>query len=223
MIIRWTIWNTSLLPIIAFISAPQLALAAEACKFKLYFYDHGGRNLEGKIVKLIHEESGKEFSLGWLGRVMGFRAEGTVISFRERPRYGDRVKVVVEFPSRRPFEASLTLQDCDQRYSFNVEELIQPESEDPAQVTGSLTGCMDYEGWWIRVVPMFGTDVPVYLETDVDPRSGKFRLEGTLLGVRHILIAGKGGEVITASAINVISATHNSTWPVDVSNRCSGK
>jgi hypothetical protein len=91
-----------------------------------------------------------------------------------------------------------------------------------SELDGRLVGCAcSGSDLWVRLVPMFGaTAVPRWFEASVDPSRCSFTLVATMLGVRHILIVGRGNQSIKTVDVNILAGGRNDIGKVDIGSSC---
>lgn len=194
---------------------------AEPCKAYLYFYDKVGRALTGNITHFVNSKSGEAFSVEVIRTMEGISVDGTQMTFRAPHKViGRQLTVAVLLDDGRAFEARPMIVTCGHRQSFNVGPFDGDESEDMADLSGSLAGCSSFKGWWVRAVRMFGSENTVNQEADVNPKSGQFLMRDFFDGGRHVIIAGKDSEVYSVVAVNVKRGSKNVIAPIDVRKGC---
>lgn len=199
---------------------PVLAYSSEGCVVNLYFYDKGGREVQGTVSSILVAESRELASADQLRRLHGVTIVGSSITFSKPLHVGGETNVVVDFRDRPSFTGRLIFTSCGQRLSFNIDGFSDPDGNNTDELIGSLKGCSNYKGWWVRSIPMFGWDGTLYPESDVDPISGRFRLMGILLGARLVLFVGKGSEVVAVTHFDVKGASGNVVAPIEVKKAC---
>ena len=114
----------------------------------------------------------------------------------------------------------MPLFSCRQRFSWRAGKQ-QDAGYDVSVSTliGRVHGCPLSGDWWVRVVTMFGRTAGLAHEGFLDP-TGHFLVESSFTGERHILILGKGREVVTATGINLKVGAKNVAPDLDLSSSC---
>jgi len=88
-------------------------------------------------------------------------------------------------------------------------------------IKGRINGCTLAGDWWIRAVPMFGSqDSPIIHEGFINLSDGAFWIPSSIHGERHIIVIGRDKEPLKVLAFDAAEGGKNDVGAVDLSNSC---
>jgi len=193
-------------------------VSAAPCTVSVYPYDEKGNRLDATLRDAVYlPDDDRQFVLPKLAKSR-IRMQGRLLILPVEPDAGQPIQVVIEVKGKRRIAKTFEFIHCGQRFSFANGLAEEGNGEGFSFVNGGLTGCAAYEGWWVRMMPMFSfSRLTPIAEADVELRSGRFTIQGFILGIRHVLVVGRGSEVVHAVGVNVVSGGTVAVLTVDVS------
>lgn len=196
------------------------ACKQDDCSLELPVYDATGRRQVFEVVRVVAQ--GRP-AVNLLTTSPGlFRSEGSTLHYSAN--LTGRV-IAVTLANREGVTteaAEILLTECPQRHSLRV-GVSEAGYGDSAgeKITGTIIGCKPDGEWWVRALPMFGSEMPFQVYDGHIKANGEFSITGRMSGERHIVIIGAGASPIKAVAVNVALGARNSMGTIDLGGKCS--
>jgi len=121
------------------------------------------------------------------------------------------------------FIRKIELFGCQQRTSLQHGNREAGVDVSATVVKGRIYGCPLDDAWWIRALPMYGTqDRPtVVYDGYLRKSDGYFEIKASMRGERHIVIVGRGRDPITSIGVDVVEGgTNNDVGNVNLRGKC---
>ena len=148
------------------------------------------------------------------------QAVGSVLHYfgrlPERNRPDVRIELRGEFGdvARR-----LVLPGCGSRVAM-FHGITGPESETPeAEIAGTVKGCAIFgDDWWVRLMPLFEKG-DAAADAQLRP-DGSFRFFHYPEAARHVIMVGRGSEIVRAKSIDFEVLPKIRLEPIDITGTC---
>lgn len=132
-----------------------------------------------------------------------------------------RIEVTLTGKGGRSIRTRIALMGCQQRVSLEDGILDREIDVSFSTVRGRVVGCRLAGDWWIRGMPMAGTnESPIIHEGFIDLADGVFSINSSFRGERHIFVIGKDNEPVRAFAVNVVSGGNTDAGTIDLRGLC---
>lgn len=201
--------------------AGGIAAHASECRVSFHLYDSNGHSLRGELVEMSYIKENGDRYLPKQDQRAPFRLEKQQIVFGREPNAGDRFWVRLKEPTGGYREDQFYFGYCGQRQSIISGSNEVAGGEGFTRVEGRLIGCRGYRDWWVKLVPMFGyQEQALNPEGDVDVRTGEFKVAGSIPGVRHVLIVGRGRAAVTVTAVDTSKSGTSVLKEMDMRDHC---
>ena len=87
-------------------------------------------------------------------------------------------------------------------------------------VKGRIAGCPIAAEWWVRLVPMFGSEQSSVIWDAKVGGDGRFQFRSPQSGVRHILLVLKDRMLVASRAVDLTQGQLHDLGTIDVSSGC---
>lgn len=216
-LIRWYCVITA----IALVSAAS-ACAQFDCSVEMPVYDQFGKRLAFRIASVRPAAVKSEVDVD--RRVVGsyrVAASGAAIEFAKMWLRTDGFVAKLVGPDAATVEVKVPVGVCRYRQSTVYGRNDTGADVNYSVISGRITGCKLEGDWWVRAVPMFGGGKFVgSFEGFVDRASGGFELAASMSGQRHIILLGRGSDIIRTVSINVAVGGVNQSAPIVLGADC---
>ncbi len=195
-----TVWA----PLVLFGQVGQVQRAS-SCFLEMPVYDPFGNRLSFRVVRVAIKNGGVRTDL--LGKTVDgitIRSAGDRVLFSSDRIVGKRpIEVTLEGPQSRRVTSEVYPTTCRQRRSLFYGQSDTGATVAFIQIKGRLSGCTIDRDWWVRATPMFGGHDGTTAEDGYVEADGTFSLEVAALGVRRILVIGRGRHPVKAVGVDV--------------------
>ncbi|MDX2180337.1 MAG: hypothetical protein SFV18_12155 [Bryobacteraceae bacterium] len=190
------------------------------CFIDVPVYDPFGERLPFRVVR-VSPENAKHMNL-LRTRIDGIQVTsiGSRVVFPAKPILGAEVKTTLEDAKKRRLTTRFVVTDCHMRRSQVYRSSDNGFDVSSIPVKGRLSGCRFTGDWWVRVLPMFGGPDHVIAADGYVHENGALELAVETLGVRRILIVGKGKEALRTIAFNTTSGKNSDVGMIDLRGAC---
>ncbi len=87
-------------------------------------------------------------------------------------------------------------------------------------VTGHFSGCRFVGDWWVRAVPLFGSQEAARIHDGFVAGDGAFSLSSNFTGERHIIVVGRGKYPAKAFAADFREGSNTDVGTIDLRGSC---
>jgi hypothetical protein len=194
--------------------------AQKDCVIQFAVYDPAENSLDFRVTRVSAEKGGQVDLLQGSPKI--FTVQGNLLSFSDRRILGRSLEIQLEGPKGAKLSRTAVVAACRLRFPIFYGVFDSGSDVNGIFVKGRVSGCSFRGDWWVRSFPMFGghegwADYPVdaFVESD-----GTFSLVLGALGVRRILVVGRGKEPLKAVAINVTQGKNSDVGVIELKGLC---
>lgn len=188
------------------------------CSVYLPVYDGVGNRVHVRIGAVIRQDQSRE---DLLRRGVVRVDEQSLIHFPRALIQSGLLSITLIDDAGRSFKRTLIITSCKQRSSYQYGELDTEFDVSNSSLDGRLEGCDFVGDWWVRLSPMFGTNMMTEpLEGRIDPGTGTFSITGPMIGGRHIVTVGKEKDIVLSFSTNIIMGGRNESQTINLLGRC---
>lgn len=213
---QWVLW----ILFSAMIASAQTPLPK--CVYHIPMYNAVGVAIPFTIVSVTPEGSNANL-LGASDISVRFVAQGERLYFSEKllRRGVPIVKLGFQIKGERAvLIRRLPLYSCSPRWSLSVGELDSGLDVSSSIATGRLTGCEISGDWWIRLIPMFGSQEGSLIHEGVVRGNGEFEVDASFSGERHIMVVGRDSTPLKVIGVNLTRGGKNRIGDVAMAGSC---
>ncbi len=187
-------------------SVLQAAPPRLGCILEMPVYDPLGERLPFRVTRVAVRDGNMTKDL--LGKTVDgiyTTVNGDRVFFSTDRIVGKRaIEVSLVGPKGARISSHVFVTACRQRRS-----LVFGQSDSGLDVAfvplrGRLVGCRYTGDWWVRAMTMFGGHEGTTAEDGYVQEDGTFTLEVAPVGVRRILVIGKGGQPVRSIGVDVM-------------------
>ncbi len=186
-------------------SAPHASPPRLGCVLEVPVYDPHGSRLRFRVNRVAVRDGNMTRDL--LGKqVDGIytTASGDRVFFSTDRIVGKRaIEVSLEGPNGTRISSHVLVTACRQRRSLSFGQSDSGLDVAFVPLRGRLVGCSYAGDWWVRTMTMFGGHDGTTAEDGYVEKDGTFTVEVAPLGVRRILVIGRGGQPVRSIGVDV--------------------
>jgi hypothetical protein len=192
----------------------------EPCILEVPVYGPTGARLEYKISAVTGDI---DPSINLLSvRIPGtrFKAEGNRLLFSPKAMLKRSIGITLEDKSGHRIQRRIPLMVCRQRTSLRHGLVEGIGDASYLTIHGRLAGCHFQGDWWVRAMPMFGSQHQSTAYEGFVQSDGTFWLTGSMSGERHLIIFGKGRDPVRTVGFDVDEGKQNDMGLVELTGNC---
>lgn len=224
---KWTRFGKLPLRLLLLVSFFTLTASAQwpwpKCSYHLPLFDAVGTPVPFTIVG-VRPDTANINLLNAKDAKLRFVVQGQRLRFPEAlvsPSAVKFVRVDLQIKGERGLiSRRIPLNSCSPRFSLQTGELDSGKDVGSSLATGRLTGCAISGDWWIRMVPMFGSQEGSLIHEGIVRNDGYFEVDSSFRGQRHILVIGRDRRPLKAIGVNLTVGGTNNLGDVAMAGSC---
>lgn len=196
------------------------ASLVEGCLVQVPLYGPKGERIDAKVSR-VTVDNGRAVDVlsSRAPTQIRVRVLGDSIAFPKR-LLRQTLRVTVTTPTGSTIAARVPLFACRQRTSIRTGLLEAAGDFYAITVKGRLTGCSLSGDWWVRAMPMFGSQFHAAIYEGIVEPDGTFFLSGNMSGERYIVVIGRDGKPVKTIAVDVVEGGNNDVGAVNLRGLC---
>ncbi len=208
--------------LLALTALSDAAERAQGCVLEVPVYGPHGDRLPFKVSSVALDHGHKRVDL--LGKTvegLTVRSNGDRVFFSSTRIVGARpIEVTLEGPRGERVVSRIIVTECRLRRSLFFGQSDLGFDVSAVRITGRLSGCRFIGDWWVRAMLMFGGHDGAALEDGYVEPDGSFRLSVAAVGVRRLVVIGRGSEPIKVIGADIVVGKETDVGTVDLSGNC---
>lgn len=189
------------------------------CFLEVPVYDAQGNRLQAQISAVTFE--GRSTSLLTAQDEYRVAVRGSMIYFPKLLIGMRRLEITLTLDGRPRMKRRVALMTCEQRTSLQQGTRSTPYDVAWTTVSGRLTGCQLTGDWWVLAAKMFGVqETPTVHDGIVRLSDGRFSIDSSFEGQRHVLVVGRGKQPIKTIAVDVVVGGKNELGDISLQGLC---
>jgi hypothetical protein len=150
-----------------------------------------------------------------------FSSNGSRVTFSSGDIVGKRpLRATLRNREGKEVQVAFSMTSCRRRVSIYFGNTDLGSDVNTSMVRGQLIGCTFDASWWVRSLPLFGTGKGAIVEDGYVSEDGTFEMDVGGMGVRRILIVGRGGRVIHSQTFDMAVQRDTELGKIDVHGLC---